>query len=151
MITHGSRIPVRTEEIPASQRAPMLSAYLEKRALSKSPTSAAHDYFGVQPHLPQEELERIAVRYPVFKLLPERRSKNRITDDIRRQAAAEYRGGNSGRPEPFYSSHSVLKEGLAWMQTRFERPGPSLVNLCGTPAGAMMMSPGPALWRVSPS
>jgi len=29
------------------------------------------DYFEVQPHPPQEELERIAVRYPVFKILPE--------------------------------------------------------------------------------
>src|SRR5207237_538774 len=29
--------------------------------------------------------------------------------------------------------------------------GPLFVNLCGTPVGAMTMSPGPARWRVSPS
>ncbi len=135
----------------SSQRAPVLSAYLEKRALSKSPTSAAHDYFGVQPHPPQEELERIAVRYLCSRscLSSATRTASRMTSGDRQPPSTA--AGNSGRPEPFYSSHSVLKEGLEWMQTRFERPGPSFVNLCGTPAGAMMMSPGPALWRVSPS
>jgi len=71
VITHGTRIPVRTEEIPTPERAPVLGAYLEKRALTKSPTSEARDYFGVQPHPPREELERIAGRYPVFKILPD--------------------------------------------------------------------------------
>jgi len=70
VIRHGHRNRVRTEEIDAQQRARVLSAYLEKRALSKSPSSAARDYFGVQPHPPLEELERIADRNPVFKVAP---------------------------------------------------------------------------------
>ena len=69
VIKHGHRRGVHTEEIPAQQRAQVLSAFLEKRALSKSPSSAARDYFGVQPHPPLEELERIAERYPVFKIV----------------------------------------------------------------------------------
>ena len=70
VIRHGHRNRVRAEEIAAQQRAPMLSAYLEKRALSKSPTNAARDYLGVEPHPPLEELERLADRYPVFKVVP---------------------------------------------------------------------------------
>jgi hypothetical protein len=69
VIRHGSHAAVRTEEIPAQQRAPVLSAFLEKRALSKSPAAAARDYFGVEPHPALEELERIAERYPVFRIV----------------------------------------------------------------------------------
>jgi hypothetical protein len=69
VIKHGSRRDVHTEELPVSMRGPVLRAYLEKRAMSKSPASAARDYFGVQPHPPLEELERIAQRYPVFKIV----------------------------------------------------------------------------------
>ena len=71
VIRHGSRRAFRTEEIPTDERAPVLSAYLQKRALSKSPAAEARDYFGVEPHPPLQELERIAKRYPVFKLIPE--------------------------------------------------------------------------------
>lgn len=70
VIGHRHRNRVRTEEIPVSERAAVLSAYLEKRALSKSPSSAARDYFGVKPHPQLEDLARIAERYPVFKILP---------------------------------------------------------------------------------
>lgn len=70
VIRHGYRNRVRTEEIPAQRRAPVLGAYLEKRAFSKSPSSEARDYFGLEPHPPLEELERIAERYPVFKIVP---------------------------------------------------------------------------------
>ena len=43
-------------------------------------------------------------------------------------------------------------EKVGWvMQTSFDGPGPSFVNLCGTPGGAMTMSPGPAVERSSAS
>ena len=70
VIRHGYRSRVWTEEIAATQRAPVLGAYLEKRALSKSPSREARDYFGVEPHPPLEELERLADRYPVFRVAP---------------------------------------------------------------------------------
>ena len=70
VIRHGSRHAVGTEELPAGKRAPVLSAYLEKRALTKSPAAEARDYFGLEPHPPLHELERIAERYPVFKIVP---------------------------------------------------------------------------------
>lgn len=75
VISHGHRNRVRAEEIAAQQRAPVLSAYLERRALSKSPSGAARDYFGVQPHPPLEALERLADRYPVFKVTPSWRAR----------------------------------------------------------------------------
>jgi hypothetical protein len=37
--------------------------------------------------------------------------------------------GHDGTMTTLYSSHSVTKDGLAWMQTRLDAPGPSLVNL----------------------
>jgi hypothetical protein len=52
-------------EVPADQRAPVLQAYLSKRALSKSPTSAARGYFGVDAHPSLEALSNIAEHYPV--------------------------------------------------------------------------------------
>ena len=70
VIRHGYQTRVRTEEISVQQRAPVLSAYLERRALSKSPSQAARDYFGVKAYPPLEDLERIAERYPVFKVTP---------------------------------------------------------------------------------
>jgi F420H(2)-dependent quinone reductase len=70
VIRHGYRNRVRTEEIAVQQRASLLSAYLEKRALSKSPSRAARDYFGVGPYPTPEELEPLADRYPVFKVAP---------------------------------------------------------------------------------
>lgn len=69
VIRHGYRTPVRTQEISVRERAPVLGAYPEKRALSKSPSREARDYFGVEPHPPIEDLELIAERYPVLKMM----------------------------------------------------------------------------------
>lgn len=69
VIRHRRASVVRTEEIPLAQRPPILKAYLDNRALSKSASGAARDYFGVAPHPDLEELERIADRYPVFRVV----------------------------------------------------------------------------------
>jgi hypothetical protein len=69
VIRHSYTSRVRAEELPVEQRATILYAYLCKRALSKSPATAARDYFGVEAHPSLETLERIADRYPVFKLI----------------------------------------------------------------------------------
>lgn len=69
VIRHGRRLPVRVEEVPVEARAPVLRAYLSKRALSKSPSAAARDYFGVGPQPSSADLQRIAGHYPVFRVV----------------------------------------------------------------------------------
>jgi hypothetical protein len=59
---------VRLEELPVTQRAPILKAYLSKRAYSKSPEYEAREFFGVSPDATLEELGEIAERYPVFRI-----------------------------------------------------------------------------------
>jgi deazaflavin-dependent oxidoreductase (nitroreductase family) len=60
---------VRLEEVPVSQRAPIIKAYLSKRAYSKSPAYEAREFFGVSPDATLEELSEIADRYPVFQIV----------------------------------------------------------------------------------
>ena len=60
---------VRLEEVPVSQRAPIIKAYLSKRAYSKSPEYEAREFFGVAPDATLEELGEIADRYPVFRIV----------------------------------------------------------------------------------
>ena len=56
---------VELVEVPIDQRAPILKAYLSKRAFSKSPAYEAREFFGVSPHASLEELAAIADQYPV--------------------------------------------------------------------------------------
>jgi hypothetical protein len=44
---------------------------LSKRALSKSPARAAREYFGLEPNPTLAQLEPLAARYPVFKIVNE--------------------------------------------------------------------------------
>jgi hypothetical protein len=60
---------VRLQEVPIEQRAPVLRAYLGKRALSKTPAMAARQYFGLEPNPMIEVLQRVASRYPVFRIV----------------------------------------------------------------------------------
>jgi len=60
---------VRLEEIPVSERPPVLRAYLSKRAYSKSPEFEAREFFGVSPDASLDELAAIAERYPVFHVV----------------------------------------------------------------------------------
>ena len=60
---------VRLEEVPVSQRAPIIKAYLSKRAYSKSPEYEAREFFGVSPDATLEQLSEIADRYPVFQIV----------------------------------------------------------------------------------
>jgi F420H(2)-dependent quinone reductase len=61
--------PVRLEEVPVDQRAPIIRAYLSKRAYSKSPEFEAREFFGVSPTATLDELAEIAPRYPVFRIV----------------------------------------------------------------------------------
>jgi deazaflavin-dependent oxidoreductase (nitroreductase family) len=60
---------VRLEEVPVSQRAPIIKAYLSKRAYSKSPAYEAREFFGVSPEATLAELSEVADRYPVFRIV----------------------------------------------------------------------------------
>jgi len=68
-IRHGRARRVRLEDVPAAERAPVLKAYLSKRAFSKSPDHEAREFFGVRPDATLDELASIADRYPVFRIV----------------------------------------------------------------------------------
>jgi len=61
VLRHGRREAVRLEEVPASERVPILRRYLE-------------DAPGARPHIPvdrtapSEELARVAADFPVFRI-----------------------------------------------------------------------------------
>ena len=60
--------PVYLAEIPVEERPPVLTAYLSKRAYSKSPECEAREFFGVSPDATPAQLAEIASRYPVFRI-----------------------------------------------------------------------------------
>ena len=68
-ICRGLAQSVRLEEVPAAERAPILKAYLSKRAFSKSPEYEAREFFGVPPNATLEDLANIAHHYPVFRII----------------------------------------------------------------------------------
>jgi F420H(2)-dependent quinone reductase len=62
-IRHGRREEVRLEEIPVGRRAPVLKAYLQR-----APNARAH--LPVDKDAPLAEFERVAHRFPVFRVTP---------------------------------------------------------------------------------
>jgi hypothetical protein len=60
---------VHLEEVSVGRRAPILKAYLSKRAFSKSSAYEAREFFGVAPNASLDELAAIADRYPVFQIV----------------------------------------------------------------------------------
>jgi hypothetical protein len=60
-IHHGRRRPIVLREVPAGQRAPILKAYLQR-------APGARPHVPVLPTAPLPEFERIAARYPVFRI-----------------------------------------------------------------------------------
>lgn len=62
-LRHGRREEVRLEEVAPDRRAPVLKAYL-KRA------PGARAYLPVHKDAPLAEFERVAARFPVFRVVP---------------------------------------------------------------------------------
>ena len=62
VLRHGKREPVRLEELPASERAPIIQAYLKENAM------ATKQHFGIDPKSDIAEFERIAHLHPVFRI-----------------------------------------------------------------------------------
>lgn len=63
VIRHGSRTSVRLEEMPSSETAPIIQAYLKRNAM------ATKAHFGIDPGAALEEFERIAPDHPVFRIV----------------------------------------------------------------------------------
>lgn len=64
VLRHGSAENVKLEEVPVSQRAPILKAYLRV-----APGGRPH--FDVDRRAPLAEFEKVAARYPVFRVVSE--------------------------------------------------------------------------------
>jgi hypothetical protein len=62
-LRHGRREHVRLEEVGPDRRAPVLKAYL-KRATN------ANAHVPIDKDAPLEEFERLAPRFPVFRIVP---------------------------------------------------------------------------------
>jgi deazaflavin-dependent oxidoreductase (nitroreductase family) len=62
-LRHGRREEVRLEEVVADRRAPVLKAYLKR-----APNARAH--LPVPEDAPLVEFERVAPRFPVFRVVP---------------------------------------------------------------------------------
>ena len=63
VLRHGIVEQVKLEEIAASERAPVLQAYLQR-------APGARPHFDIDRDSPIEEFVRVAPRYPVFRILP---------------------------------------------------------------------------------
>ncbi len=62
VLRHGRTEKVRLEEVPASQRAPILKAYLQR-------APGARPHFDLNRDAPLTEFEKVALRYPVFRMV----------------------------------------------------------------------------------
>lgn len=62
-LRHGGVERVRLEEVPASERAPILKAYLVR-------APGARPHFDISPDASLEQFARVASRYPVFRVRP---------------------------------------------------------------------------------
>jgi deazaflavin-dependent oxidoreductase (nitroreductase family) len=65
VLRRGKRWRVLLEELPIAERAPILKAWLGRTGVSSIPVK----YVGLDRSAPIEEFERIAPRWPVFRIL----------------------------------------------------------------------------------
>jgi deazaflavin-dependent oxidoreductase (nitroreductase family) len=68
VIVSRKRTPVQLMEIPPEERAPVLLAYVQKRAFTHSGAQASRHFFGLGPNPTLSEMEKIAGRYLVFRI-----------------------------------------------------------------------------------
>jgi deazaflavin-dependent oxidoreductase (nitroreductase family) len=62
VLRHGVMESVRLEELPVSQRAPILKAYLQQ-------APGARPHFEVGREAPVAEFDKVAARYPAFRIV----------------------------------------------------------------------------------
>jgi deazaflavin-dependent oxidoreductase (nitroreductase family) len=71
VVRHGQTRTVRLTEVAAADRAPVLHAFLSRRAFTRSPARSARVYFGLPAHPAIEQLAPLAEHYPVFEIRDE--------------------------------------------------------------------------------
>ena len=64
ILRHGRREAVRLKEVDVDQRAPILKAYLQR-------APGARGHVVIDKDAPLSEFERVAVQYPVFRVVAE--------------------------------------------------------------------------------
>jgi hypothetical protein len=64
VLRHGTSENVRLEDVPVPRRAPILKAYLQV-------APGARPHFDVSRDAPLAEFEKVAARYPVFRIVPD--------------------------------------------------------------------------------
>jgi hypothetical protein len=64
VLRHGTTEKVRLEDVPVSRRAPILKAYLQV-------APGARPHFDLSRDAPLAEFEKVAARYPVFRIVPD--------------------------------------------------------------------------------
>jgi deazaflavin-dependent oxidoreductase (nitroreductase family) len=62
-IVRRGRKPIRLEEVPVEQRAPIIQAYLKENI------SQVRAFFAIGPDAPLEEFQHIAPQHPVFQIV----------------------------------------------------------------------------------
>jgi hypothetical protein len=70
-ILSGGRKSVRLEEVSLEERAPVLLAYVQKRAFTHSGAQSARHFFGLGPNPTLEDMQALAERYIVFCIIYE--------------------------------------------------------------------------------
>ena len=70
-ILSGGRKSVRLEEVSLEERAPVLLAYVQKRAFTHSGAQSARHFFGLGPNPTLEDMQAKAERYIVFRIIHE--------------------------------------------------------------------------------
>jgi hypothetical protein len=67
-ILSGGRKSVRLEEVSPVERAPVLLAYVQKRAFTHSGSQSARHFFGLEPNPTLEDMQAVAERFIVFRI-----------------------------------------------------------------------------------
>lgn len=71
VILSRGRHPVRLEEVSRDERAPIMLAYVQKRAFTHSGAQASRHFFGLGPNPTLAEMQALADRYVVMRILPD--------------------------------------------------------------------------------
>jgi deazaflavin-dependent oxidoreductase (nitroreductase family) len=71
VILSRGRHPVRLTEVSREERAPIMLAYVQKRAFTHSGAQASRHFFGLGPHPTLAEMGALADRYIVMRILPD--------------------------------------------------------------------------------
>lgn len=68
-IRSGRRIPVRLVEVPKNERAPVMLAYIQRRAFTHSGAQASRHFLGLGANPTLEEMEEICDRFIVMRIM----------------------------------------------------------------------------------